>query len=535
MNLSVLMTTEGTYPYGAGGVSTWCDALLRNTPDIRYTLLPIMMNPHIEARFDPPSNVRNIVNVPLWGIEEPSEFALETPFATLYEKKRRTTDEEIERNFLPIFRGLLDCVNTASDPAAFGRVLVQLEDWFARYDYAVTMKSRPVWTTFVEVMQNFARRAAASLPPAGREHQMPSLFDLTECLRWLYRFLIVTTVRVPEVSVTHTTAAAFCGIPCITAKVRRGTPMIVTEHGVYLREQNLFLSRFRRLFFCKQFLLNLITAVVRANYHHADVVAPVCHYNTRWELAHGTPQHKIRVIYNGVDPELFAPAPKRGSTPHVVATARIDPLKDIETFLRVAARVRETHPAVRFTIYGSAPDREYLDKCLRLRRELGLDEVVTMGEVATDVVAAYRDADVVLLTSISEAFPYSIIEAMSCERAVVASDVGGVGEALEECGLLVRPRDVEGFAAAVRQLLDDTSLRTRIGRRARARVLEEFRLDASITAYIELYQRLGAAPRTSVMLSREDGEASQNATASHFEILRRAAPAQDDDELEARA
>jgi glycosyltransferase involved in cell wall biosynthesis len=266
--------------------------------------------------------------------------------------------------------------------------------------------------------------------------------------------------------------------------------MIVTEHGVYLREQNLFLSRFRRLFFCKQFLLNLITAVVRANYFHADVVAPVCHYNTRWELAHGTPQHKIRVIYNGVDPELFAPGVRRDRSPHVVATARIDPLKDIETFIRVAALVRQTHRDVRFTIFGSIGDRAYYEKCLALRHELGLDEVVTMGSVATDIVAAYRDADIVLLTSISEAFPFSVIEGMACERAVVASDVGGVGEALEECGMLVRPRDVDGFANAVRQLLDDAPLRARMGRRARARVLEEFRLDGSIAAYLELYRRM---------------------------------------------
>jgi glycosyltransferase involved in cell wall biosynthesis len=494
--LSVLMTTEGTYPYAAGGVSTWCDALLRNTADVRYTLLPIMMNPHIEARFDPPANVRGIINVPLWGIEEPTEFATGTTFAELYERKRTTTDAEIEAEFLPAFRMFLDVVNGAgSDAAAFGRLLVQLEDYFARRDYSVTMKSRPVWRAFVDTMQTFARRSAASLPPEARAHQMPSIFDLTECLRWLYRFLIVLTVKAPEVSVTHTTAAAFCGIPCITAKVRRGTPMIVTEHGVYLREQNLFLSRFRRLYFCKQFLLNLITAVVRANYFHADVVAPVCHYNTRWELAHGTPQHKIRVIYNGVDPEHFSPAPRRTSGAHVVATARIDPLKDIETFLRVAARVRETHRDVRFTIFGAVADPQYYDKCLALRRELGLDEAVAMGEPAANVVDAYRDADVVLLTSISEAFPYSVIEAMSCERAVVASDVGGVGEAVEECGLLVRPRDVDGFARAVVQLLDDGPLRSLMGRRARARVLEEFRLDGSIDAYLELYHRL-ATPAT---------------------------------------
>ncbi|HEU4889013.1 MAG TPA: GT4 family glycosyltransferase PelF [Thermoanaerobaculia bacterium] len=497
--LSVLMTTEGTYPYAPGGVSTWCDALLRNTPDVRYTLLPIMMNPHMEARFDPPANVRSIVNVPLWGIEDPSEFAADGSFADLYERKRRTTDDEIERAFVPLFRAFIQAVNSNIDPASFspasfGQLLVRMEDFFARFDYSVTMKSRPVWEAFTEEMQLFSVRAEAALPMGAREHQRPSLFDLTECLRWLYRFLIVLTVRVPEVSVTHTTAAAFCGIPCITAKVRRGTPMIVTEHGVYLREQNLFLSRFRRLFFCKQFLLNLITAVVRANYFHADVVAPVCHYNTRWELAHGTPQHKIRVIYNGVDPELFSAGARRDrmsdAQSHVVATARIDPLKDIETFLRVADRVRQTHPGVHFTVFGSVGDREYYEKCMALRRELALENVVTMGSVADDVVAAYRDSDVVLLTSISEAFPYSVIEAMACERAVVASDVGGVGEALEECGMLVRPRDVDGFATAVRQLLDDPSLRARMGRRARARVLEEFRLDGSIAAYLELYRRM---------------------------------------------
>jgi len=488
--LSVLLTTEGTYPYASGGVSTWCDALLRNTPDIRYTLLPIMMNPHMEARFDPPVNVQSVINVPLWGTEEPSEFDVGGSFVDLYERKRRTTDEAVEREFVPLLQAFLDAIHGGDDPAAFGRILVQLEDYFTQYDYSGTFKSRPVWIAFTRAMQAFATRAAASLAPSLRDAQQPSLFDLTECLRWLYRFLTVLNVRVPEVSVTHSTAAAFCGIPCITAKVRRGTPMIVTEHGVYLREQNLFLSRFKRLFFCKQFLLNLITAVSRANFHHADVVAPVCHYNTRWELAHGTPQHKIRVIYNGVDPDVFSPAPSRERAPHVIAAARIDPLKDVETFLRVAARVRETHPRVQFTIFGVVADKPYYELCLALRRELRLEETVTMGAPADDVVAAYRDADVVLLTSISEAFPYTVIEAMSCERAVVASDVGGVGEALEECGLLVRPRDVDGFANAVRQLLDDVPLRVRLGKRARARVLEEFRLDGSIAAYLDLYRRL---------------------------------------------
>jgi hypothetical protein len=479
--LSVLMTTEGTYPYSAGGVSTWCDALLRNTPDVRWTLLPLMMNPHIEQKFEPPPNVRRILNVPLWGIEEPAEFITDIPFAQLYDRKRRTTHQSVEREFLPPFRELLRVVcSNQSDAAAFGRALVALQDYFRANDYNETFKSRAVWEAF---------RAAVTSYPSRFE---PTLFDLTECLRWLYHFLIVLNVRVPKTEVTHATAAAFCGIPCITAKVRHGTPMILTEHGVYLREQYLFLSRFRRLLFCKQFLLNLITAVVRANYVHADIVAPVCHYNTRWEVAHETPQQKIRVIYNGVDPEHFTPAPKLHGEPHVVATARIDPLKDIETLLRVAARMKATHPRLRFTVHGAVADESYYRRCLALRRHLGVDDTVAIGSATEDVVAAYRDADVVLLTSISEAFPYSVIEAMACEKAVVASDVGGVGEALEGCGVLVKPRDDERFAVEVSRLLDDHHLRLRLGAKARARVMEDFRLDHSIGKYLDLYRGLAA-------------------------------------------
>jgi glycosyltransferase involved in cell wall biosynthesis len=266
--------------------------------------------------------------------------------------------------------------------------------------------------------------------------------------------------------------------------------MILTEHGVYVREQNLFLSRFHRLFFAKQFLLNLITAVARANYHHADVVSPVCHYNTRWEIAQGVARDKLRVIYNGVDPDRFAPAERETLRPLVISTARIDPLKDIETFLRMAALVRASNPETRFAVYGSVPDRGYYEKCLALRSELGLDEVVDIGSEAANVVEAYQMATVVALTSVSEAFPYSVLEAMSCGKAVVATDVGGVREALESNGTLVPPRDPEALASEVRRFLDDPVLRAEFGKRARATVIEKFRTDHTIARYLEVYREL---------------------------------------------
>jgi glycosyltransferase involved in cell wall biosynthesis len=488
--LSVLLTTEGTYPHSPGGVSTWCDTLVRSTPDIRYVLLPIMMNPHIEQRYELPPNVRRIINTPLWGIEEPAEFLTEISFARLHARKSETFERIIETEFVPLFTRFLEIVLRGESSADFGRVLLQMEEYFGRRDYNQTFKSRPVWQTFRRLVEEQCRVEASSHTFPEAERRVPTLFDITESLRWLYRFLIVLNVRLPRTSVTHSTAAAFCGIPCIIAKIRHGTPMLLTEHGVYLREQNLFLSRYRRLFFSKRFLLRLITAVSRANYHFADIIAPVCHYNTRWEVAHGTPREKIRIIYNGVDPDVFTTAPRSAGEAHVIATARIDPLKDIETFLRMAALVHETHPAVRFTIFGTVVDQPYFERCLALRRELALDSVVEMGKHTDDVIAAYHSADVVVLTSLSEAFPYSVLEAMSCGKAIVATDVGGVREALSGCGALVAPRDAVAAAEEVRRFLDDAAMRERTGSKARAKVVENFRIDHTTSSYLRLYRSL---------------------------------------------
>src|SRR5215212_7695043 len=178
--LSVLMTTEGTYPYSAGGVSTWCDALLRNTPDVRWTLLPLMMNPHIEQQFEPPANVRRILNVPLWGIEEPAEFITDIPFAQLYDRKRRTSTATIESGFIPHFRELLRVIcNDAGDAAAFGRTLVALEDYFRVHDYNETFKSRIVWETFRACTADTLVCSSAASEQTSEQTRVSALQDPT--------------------------------------------------------------------------------------------------------------------------------------------------------------------------------------------------------------------------------------------------------------------------------------------------------------------------------------------------------------------
>lgn len=488
--LSVLLTTEGTYPYHSGGVSTWCDNLIKGLEWVEFTLLPIMMNPYISVKYEFPPNVARVINVPLWGMEEPAEYILEIPFSRVYMAKQRTTSSIISRYFLPLFRQFIRLIYTEpTDTQRMGELIYEMYRYFREFDYNETFKSQLVWEAFGEEV--------LSRVSGGRNHHTPSLYDLTEALRWLYRFLIPLNADPPRVDVTHSTAAAFCGLPCIIAKLRDGTPFLLTEHGVYIREQYLSLSRTKNSFYAKDFLLNLIVAVSRMNYHFADQISPVCSYNKRWELAHGAPEAKIRVIHNGVDPRLFSPREiSRPRATVVVSAARIDPLKDIETLIQAAYYVKREEPEVQFLVYGATSDLDYYERCLDLRATLGLEGTIAFPGHSDTPWEIYNQGDIVALTSISEAFPYSVIEAMACGRPVVASDVGGVREALEGCGLLVRPRQPEAFASSLLTLLRDRDARAEMGQEARDRVLNTFTLDRFIQEYGESYRELKEVRRS---------------------------------------
>jgi glycosyltransferase involved in cell wall biosynthesis len=88
-------------------------------------------------------------------------------------------------------------------------------------------------------------------------------------------------------------------------------------------------------------------------------------------------------------------------------------------------------------------------------------------------------ADVLVLPSRNEGQPMAVLEAMAHGLCVVASDVGGIPELVDDgrTGLLVPPDDVEALVAALRKVLDDDSLRAALGATARERVLEEFDVD----------------------------------------------------------
>ena len=140
-------------------------------------------------------------------------------------------------------------------------------------------------------------------------------------------------------------------------------------------------------------------------------------------------------------------------------------------------------------LFGPTPDgnQRYEEQMRGRVSELGLDDVVTFEGPVRPASSAYHASSVVVLSSISEGLPYTVMEAMMCARATVSTDVGGVSEVTGDAGVVVPPRDPAALGGALADLLLDGARRNDLARRARDRALAMFPLDLMLARFRELY------------------------------------------------
>ena len=189
------------------------------------------------------------------------------------------------------------------------------------------------------------------------------------------------------------------------------------------------------------------------------------------------PAERAVVVHNGLTlPDSFpagAPTANRADTLTVVNLASLEPRKAQALLLKSAAALpaglrQRTH----VILLGHPLDRRYYARLRRLAARPGPVRVSLLGaRPRAEALAYLRAADVFVLPSLDEAFPVTLLEAMALGKAIVATRVGGVMEAVhdEVEALLVPPDDPVALTAALRRLLQDSALRERLGRAAQAR------------------------------------------------------------------
>lgn len=477
-SLDISLITEGTYPYHEGGVSVWCDQIVRGLAPDRFRIDAITGSIGETVCWAFPENVIEVRRIPLWG-----RTGGRRPSLHLDCSVRRALEPflfsvatgDADGSFLPSLEAL-------AAHAREGALLRALCSNDAVELTIEAMRATPI------------RRRVEVAPPA------PTIADASTTLTVLEHLLRPLAIAPPEVDLCHASSNGLCALVAMSAKWTRGTPFLLTEHGIYLRERYIEYAPGRAPQAQRSFLLGFYKCLALAAYQMADAIAPGSDYNRRWEQANGADVDKIEPIHNGIDMNGFASTAANTEHPTLVWVGRIDPLKDVKTMLRAFARVRLAIPNALLRIYGGTPpgNEGYQRECLDLRDKLGLEASAVFEGRVRSISDAYLSGDVVVATSISEGFPYAVLEAMASGRAMIATDVGGVSEAIDDTGILVPPQDEVSLADACISLLGNPEFRSFLAGRGRERVRSRFMVELSNERYGELYDDLVDAAGSSI-------------------------------------
>lgn len=298
------------------------------------------------------------------------------------------------------------------------------------------------------------------------------------CARRLARFCREQNVKLIHAHhigpFRHAGLARFFGMQC---------PILITEHGRPYPDERSWKRVLRN-----RLLLRGTDRIVAVGHCLLDALT----------LNEGIPADRIEVIFNGRDLSRYRNDERTRNETRtrlglrnehfvVMQVARLSSEKDHATSIRAISRLRSEHPLVRLVLVGDGPERSAIEQ---LVGQLDLqDQVMLLGNRG-DVELLLPAADACLLTSITEAIPLTLIEAMATSLPCIGSRVGGVPEVIseDETGLLAEPRDDRAFAESIARLISDPDRCVRMGRLARQRVEALFNLNHMQEAYFHRYR-----------------------------------------------
>ncbi|MGP3982656.1 DUF3492 domain-containing protein [Streptomyces sp. KR80] len=544
--MRVGLLTEGGYPYAGGEGWLWCDRLVRGLTSHEFEVYALSRSEWQEADgwLELPPQVHRVRTAPLWGGVDDWRSGAAAGWEHGHCHGGRYGRRE-RRRFAGHFGELAAGLCGAAQPGAVaagsdgtaGAVGASgsQADRFSAGLYGLAELARERGglpaalrsETAVRVLER-ACRAPGALRGAHAV-QLPGLLTVLEALERALRPLSLDWYREGEqglggVELCHATSGGSAALPGLLAKRFFGVPLLVTEYGVRLREHYLEHSAAPLSAPVRALLASFQGRLAAEVYRQASLITPGNTHARRWQERCGADRSKLRTVYPGMDAGRFtevgdAEPSDEPDDRTLVWVGRIEPAKDLVALLHAFARVRVAEPEARLRIVG-APGRHpdavaYAAHCRVLAAQLFPDEAadavsvgrnpVSFEEVGSpevpDLVDAYAGADVVLLSSVVEGFPLSLVQAMFCARATVSTDVGAVCEVIGGTGLVVPPRNPRALADACVALLRDPERRARLGAAARARALELFTVEQNVAAFRGIYLELMSrcpVPRESV-------------------------------------
>ncbi len=488
----VCLLLEGTYPFVSGGVSTWIHNLIKGMPELTFTAVCILASSKEKAvyRYDVPDN-----------FIDPQIIYLHDPIEVKRSFFNRISIQDMDR-----LRKVHANLNKLETDEL--REIVQLFRQ-GKFPLSELFHGRRAWDMMVDRYH----------PETNKE----SFIDYF----WTFRFthlpiFKMLPLKLPKAKVYHTISTGYAGLLGVVARVTTGRPLLLTEHGIYVKERKIEISQaewvYRReekrmkveskLGAFQTFWIRMFEQLGKLCYDYCSAIYTLYEGNRQLEIQEGADPDKISIIPNGINLDEFlglrpVDHDYAGQTEFSVGfVGRVVPIKDVKTFLRAIKIASTKLDKLKVYIMGpTEEDEEYYEECVNLVKLLHLEKVIEFtGKVkVTDYLPKL---DLIVLTSISEAQPLVIMEANCAGVPAVASDVGSCRELLEgrtvadqalgPSGIVTKVADPAETGAAIIKILTSPILRQRMSRAGIERVKTFYKESDLNERYLNIYRDYAA-------------------------------------------
>ncbi|MEV0554901.1 DUF3492 domain-containing protein [Streptomyces sp. NPDC050597] len=537
------LLTEGGYPYVSGDARLWCDRLVRGLGQHEFDIYALSRSEQQEDEgwIELPPQVSRVRTAPVWTADDDGVGygrRARRRFAECYEELAAAVCAGDAPVGSAAFGGSVASAGTAATAGSVGTAegggavggasegasegaSAGVADRFGSALYGLAELARDEGGLVGALRSETAVRAleracrAPGALRAARGARVPDLLTVAAQVERTLRPLSLDWYEddgLGSVDLCHATSGGAAALPGLLARHFTGVPLLVTEYGVQLRAHYLGAREDlegRAASSSARALLAAFHGRLAAEaYRQAEIVTPGNTHARRWQERCGADRAKIRTVYPGMEASRFSDVGESAEAADaytLVWVGRIEPAKDLISLLHAFAEIRKDEPKTRLRIVGAPAEglegATYLAHCKALAAQLFPDEADGVHTVGDNPVSfeeiggpevptlpeAYEAGAVVVLSSVVEGFPISLVEAMFCGRATVSTDVGAVVEVIGGTGLVVPPRNPRALAEACVSLLRDPERRARLGAAARARALELFTVEQNITAFHGIY------------------------------------------------
>ena len=469
--MRICIVAEGCYPYVVGGVSGWIHGMIKSFPDQEFVILAIVTNRSVRGKYvyELPENVTEIHELYL----EDSDWG-----------KRRRRRSRMNKKEYEALRSL---------------VLNQRVEWEVLFEFfqkqKYSLNDLLMGEDFLNAVTEYYKLNYSQIV----------FTDFLWTMRSIYLPLFFTMqMEIPKADLYHCVSTGYAGMLGSMAKYVHGGRLLISEHGIYTREreEELIKSKWVKGIY-KNIWIDQFRKMSQLAYERADMVTSLYEHARELQLELGCPIEKTKITPNGICVESFQELPGKQEEDegkiNVGAVFRVTPIKDVKTLIQAFAFAKMKEPALKLWIMGSCEEEpQYAEECRMMAQMLGITDIEFTGNI--NVREYYGRMDIMILTSISEGQPLTILESFAAHKQVIATDEGncrglieGEGDGLGTAGIVTHIMNVGEIARAIISMARQASMRQSMGEIGYQRVAAGYRTEYMREKYREIYRDFAAS------------------------------------------